>query len=582
MMSLPRSSNRLHSWLLHSNLIGPLCVATLAMVWILCGLDAGGEWPAAGPGPGLTSDEPFNARSGVVLADAFLSADLAAYRMASGQLPDHPPLGRLWLGLWHELTFPLFAGPLNDRAYSLVCIRIGSAVAFAVCIFISGFTAGRWYGQPAGTLTAAFVLLSPRLFGHAHLAALETVTMCGYVSFVLYTASAWGTATGSRSIDEKTANKNTRNDITRQHDTVSWRAAVVSGLLLGAAAAIKIQAVLLPIPFVIWALFSWRLRGIVPVLITGGVAAAVFFGAWPWLWEEPILHTQMYLGRTTNRAVIWVHYLGRQWADNQVPWHFPWVMFVASQPAWLNLLAVCGVTNLLVETRRRLATETSPPTFTSHSRSDWLLLLTTLFPCVVFSVPGVAVYDGERLFNMTIPLWSLLAGRGVAAVWIRSMAIRWVVTTGMLVTAATMFTWPHACLSYYPLSLGGLATADRVGLQRCYWTESLSRDVLEHVAAAVPNGSSLDVAPVVDGLYLQELLSQSPVLQRRQISLRAYNPDSITPAEWVLVVFRREYIPERDWPGWQTATAVVERRVQGIRMVALFQRPEFARDHSKL
>src|SRR5690606_26429969 len=63
----------------------------------------------------------------------------------------------------------------------------------------------------------------------------------------------------------------------------------------------------------------------------------------------------------------------------------------------------------------------SPPGF--EALDGWrnpavqLLLACLIFPLLVFAVPGVAVYDGARLFLVSFPLWAVLIGRGGGIAW---------------------------------------------------------------------------------------------------------------------------------------------------------------------
>src|SRR5262249_31894594 len=96
--------------------------------------------------------------------------------------------------------------------------------------------------------------------------------------------------------------------------------------------------------------------------------------------------------------------------DSELPRHYPWVLFGVSVPVGLHLMGLVGAWQQL--------------------RRGWsdgrgcLLGSAVLFPLVVFSVPGVPVYDGVRLFLMVFPMWALFAGQGAAAMfsWLRE---RW-------------------------------------------------------------------------------------------------------------------------------------------------------------
>src|ERR1700733_11109122 len=179
----------------------PALVAGLAFVCVVAAIDAAGDYPDAPQGPGLTIDESFNVQEGVrvveelkIWALGWISGErILTLQQVFGDFddlgpnaefgyhnPDHPPLGRVWLGVWHNITTSL-APPRNHPGkvpFVTSAARVGSAVAFAITIFLCGWTASIWYGRVAGLVAAVALLLMPRVFGHAHLAALETCIGC--------------------------------------------------------------------------------------------------------------------------------------------------------------------------------------------------------------------------------------------------------------------------------------------------------------------------------------------------------------------------------------------------------------------
>ena len=171
----------------------PGCVGLLL---VLLTLDASGSYPGLLPGPGITIDESFNVQQGVLLVEAlrayglFLFDPLNAKEIFGGEgglpyLPDHPPLGRWVLGLFHHLAWTV-APPLDPVGPAVtVCARVGTAVMFGLTMVLSGATAAYWFGRSAGWIAAFSVLLMPRVFGHAHLAALESTVNLTYGLAVL-------------------------------------------------------------------------------------------------------------------------------------------------------------------------------------------------------------------------------------------------------------------------------------------------------------------------------------------------------------------------------------------------------------
>lgn len=515
----------------------PAIVSFAAIVAAVAMLDPAGDHPGGRDGPGVTVDESFNVIQGVQLFDRLLSGDLAGFRTVDAQLPDHPPLGRLWIGLCHEVAF-LIAPPKGTAApYSVTCARTAPALAFAVTVFLVGWFTSRWCGPFAGGCAAAAVCLMPRTFGHAHLAALESCINLTYGAVVLYLADRWsrsgersgGEATSSAAIADATG-------VALTIDPPKWGTAAVGGVLLGLALLTKIQAVLLPIPIALWAILAWRKRAMGLVLLWGLVGGLVFLVCWPYLWESPVAHVQKYLGRTTERAVIYVWYGGRAIADRDVPWHYPWVIWGTTIPIGLHLLGACGLWKCFGGGAIR-------------SRGS-LIFACLAFPMVVFSIPGVAVYDGERLFSVSFPLWAVLVGFG--SEWLRNFLARRFpgMLSGMIVggivaaQAWGLIAMAPCWLSYYNVVAGGLRGADRHGLPVAYWGDSVVRELLDAVATHVPEQGIVAVAPVLHAGQWNEVVRQSPVLTAREIRFVPLGSPEAADCELLLFFNRREYLPE--------------------------------------
>lgn len=385
----------------------------------------------------------------------------------------------------------------------------------------------------------------PRVFGHAHLAALETVLNLTYAGAIVAVARSWA---GERA--------------------PSIRTAIWCGLWLGLALLTKIQAIFIPIPIAVWALLNWRTRALLPLMVWGLAGVLVFFCAWPWLWLDPIGNLLRYLGSTSDRTSIQVWYFGRAFADKAVPWHYPWVIFATTVPVGLLLLGIYG-------SATKVSIEGVVPKKITFG-VNWLILGSALFPLIVFSVPRIAVYDGERLFLIVYPLWALLIGRG-CSVLERQLTpkLQQIRATAVIVALLALQSWglwqyAPCWLSYYNLAVGGLAGAEKLGLQTTYWGDGITRDLWKQTAAIVPEGSTIDIAPDLHPFQIPAYISQCPTLRDHNLKLRPYN--SATPADYLIMFPRREYVPA-DWkpepPGYKRL-AVVER--QGVVLAALYER----------
>ncbi len=105
----------------------PALIGAVAFLAVVAAIDPAGDYPDAPQGPGLTIDESFNVEQGVRLVvglrewvlGKIAQREIISFREIFGDVrdlpkakigyynPDHPPLGRFWLGLWHHLTATL-------------------------------------------------------------------------------------------------------------------------------------------------------------------------------------------------------------------------------------------------------------------------------------------------------------------------------------------------------------------------------------------------------------------------------------------------------------------------------------------
>jgi len=537
----------------------PLLVAVLASMTVFCSvvLDRGLQQP------GITLDESFNVQQGVrlvhvlpewirgrlTLREAFGDSDdlKPGEQKAGYHLPDHSPLGRLWLGVWHQTMRGLATSAETDRGpFITSAARSGSAVAFGLTVFLVGWCTARWSGPPAGFIAAVVLVLCPRVFGHAHLAALETVMNLTFTAAVFSIAALW------------------------RQTPPNWKHASLTGLLFGLALLTKMQAVLIPVPVALWAVWRYRWRAAVPLAIWGGVAFLVFFAGWPWLWIDPVEHLTGYLGQAGERVSLNAFYFGTSYPDRAVPWHYPAVMFLVTVPlAWM----VLGAVGCLLQ---------SDDEDDNDEQEHWrrrLLGAVLVFPLVLFAVPGVVVYDGVRLFLVVFPLWAVLAGRGAKAIYAWAVK-RWrrSVVKGIGASVIVLHSLPllmiQPCyLSSYNLLTGGLWGAEKWGFETTYWGEAVTDEFLSKVAREVPGGETVHVAPVLHQFYLAELKQQSPVLRRSDIRLQPFEPGQHASAKYVLIFRRRADLPALLEPPPSEARLLASVRRQGVILAGLYVFP---------
>ena len=406
-------------------------------------------------------------------------------------------------------------------------------------MLLVGWSVGRRYGPNFGCLAAVLLPLMPRLWGHAHLASLETITNLMYTAAVLSIAMGWN-----------------------NESPPTWRAGLLAGIVLGLAFLTKIQAILLPMPIIAWALWRWRWAAVKPLAIWAVAAAIVFFVGWPWLWLDPVKNTWNYFAHTTARAELSVWYFGIKYADKAVPWSYPWVMFLCTLPMATLVLGLRGI--LFGVASEEKANDVA-----------WraLLAANVAFPLIVFSLPGVAVYDGDRLFLTVFPFWAMLSARGAQCLAERFPRNRGVICCFAFllgVQAWNVFAYRPCQLSFYNILVGGPKGAEKLGLEITYWADSLTRSLLEDVVQHVPDGGTVHVAPVLHQFQLDDLMRQSPILREHRIRLVAYDGRS-SDAEFLLLYRRRADLPPELRDGPADAELLAEVRRKRIQLSALYR-----------
>lgn len=543
----------------------PALVALGTWLSVVVSIDPAGSYPHCPEGPGLTIDEIFNVQQGVYLIEALRTYHLGLLDprvlhevFVEHHLPDHPPLGRVWLGLHHAIVQRCFPPDHPQGPFVVACARWGSATAFALTILLVGGMTSLWLSRWAGLMAALALALMPRAYGHAHLAALESCLGLTSTLAVLAVAHTWA-----------------------GEAPPAGRTALWTGLCFGLALLTKIQAIFLPIPLAWWAWRRWKWRAARPLALWAGAGLVLFFLGWPWLWFAPAKHLGAYLAGTTERATLSVWYAGTQYTDRTVPRSYALAVFFAVMPVKLLLLGSLGFLGRRPSWRRAGPAEAAPPKLPWTPRES-LLFWELVFPLAVFSLPGVPIYDMERLWlPQVMPLCAVFVGRGaeiplerLQTVWMfRRSRVQAVLLLLMMLQVRALVAIHPCYLSHYGMLVRGVSGAARGGWEVNYWGDAVTRSLLADVAARTPRGATVAVAPVLHQFQVEELWRQSPILRRQGIRLIPYDPEH-HPAEFVLLFRRLADLP----PDWRNlprgAERLAEVQREGITLAALYRLPE--------
>ncbi len=533
--------------------LGPAGIAIVATLAALLTLAPEGN------GPGVACDELYHVDVGKRLVTAWRQQGLAFFsprniRRNFAWTPDgppvHPPLGNWILGWTHHLFDP---APNDPRVISIHTARFAPALALGALVFLVGLFSAATEGPLAGAVAAAATLLVPRVFGHAHFAALDTLTALSFVAAVL--AAAWSCDRGAR----------------------PWQFAL-AGFLWGLAMLTRLHGLLAAPPIVLWVLWRMRRKAVLPLLTWSTVGVATLFAGWPWLWLAPWANLRQFLGTSTGRQVIHVFYLGQAWADRDVPRHYALVMFLAVLPLGLLLLGCAGIWAkrrdwkdaassfwALVrkppldasgatakkrpqEKKNRRNTADVLQSSEDRSYGHMLIVGTLVFLMFVLSWPGTPVYDGVRLLLMVFPLWAVLTGTGAKWVvnhagWGGVQRTRRLAAIGLFVALQSVgIVAYHPChLSHYGLLVGGLWGAEKLGFEVTYWGETVREPLLAEAAARAPDSQAFFVPNLAPFQAVGVNLS-SPSLLRQQTELIGWDERlwrSSKAARYAIVYHRR-------------------------------------------
>ena len=453
-------------------------------------------------GPGLTLDESFNIGQGIYVLEAFLHHGPLLFTASTAEdvfgdpayLPDFPPLGRIILGAAHQTTSWAIPGA-EQSTFNVPAARLGSCIALAVTVLLLMEFVRRRYDLATAVAAAVLLLLMPRVVGHARLATQEMATTLAWLA-TLVPLMAWWTK------DTPPTN----------------RQSLISGLLWGLLMLTKVQGLLLPPLVIVWAIWFFRWSAIKPLALWGVTGLVVFYAGWPWLWLDPLGHTLLYVSKTADRPTLYVWYLGQRFADKAVPWHYPFVMTLATLPVSVALFALWRI---------------GARQFT---RVECLAAASVLWPLIVFALPGTPVYDGVRLFVVIMPLVAFIAARGLVSVlrlvsgrirvlnrpdsatvprWKTNVA-RCFCVVAVITTVRQFAVHEPFCLAEYSLTaLGTQGAVEVLGLEASYWSDGLNTEFWKQV----PENSTIYVAPVYHQFQLDDIQQLVPVVRKRNITL---------------------------------------------------------------
>ena len=371
----------------------------------------------------------------------------------------HPPFSRLISGLSKALLSPW----LDDfSAY-----RLGPALFFAALVTVMFLWMRELFGTATGLFSAFALLLTPNLFGYAHMAVTDLPLAAMWFLTVYF---FW-------------------------KGLSSWKWSAALGVVWGLALATKFPALLIPIPLILWAHFFYRDRYVNNLFALIFIAPVIMVAVQPYLWHQAGLRVLEFLYEGLSRAYrpdanFMIYFVHQLYFTSQLPWYYSFFVIGVTTPEPFLLLALLGIVSIAL---RKL-----------HRSIVLLLLLNAGFILALGWMPGAVLHDGVRQMLSVLPFIVALASVGFHllleyALGILSKYSDSAPTNSLQTKIAgiliLLFSFSplldvYLChpfqLSFYNRLVGGVRGAYERGLEMTYFMEALTPDFLRELNEKLP------------------------------------------------------------------------------------------------
>jgi hypothetical protein len=492
--------------------------------------------------PGVTWDEPEYFRSveriqewaatamkdpaGVLDADRIQAAwDPPERRYFN----PHPPVYKEGMAVTEALA--------GDRLGPVAGYRLSSAILFGVLVGLLTWTVAGVAGLPAGVGAGLSVVLMPRVFGHAHVAASDLPLTLFWALCVLAFASHLRRG--------------------------GWGRLVLAGIGLGLALGTKFTGWLLPVPLLLWAVLDRRWLPWFATIVIG------LFVAWllvPPAWHDPFGAVSGLFAESLARDnTIPIHtlYAGRIY-DYVTPWHQAIVMTLITVPAGILCLALIGCADAAREHGVLRPTD-------ERAALARLALLQVGFFLALMALPSSPNHDGIRLFLPMFPFLAILAGLALgrfdAALQARfddRAALLGVLLAAAVYLGPAWWQMRHASpyyLSYYNELIGGLPGAEEAGMEVTYWYDAITPEFIAEIEQTLPVGSTVLGFPSVK--YFEELQQMGLLRNDLRFSSRL-------SSDYLLMIARKATLPPPLLEVYENVQPIRAVELDGVELAGLY------------
>jgi 4-amino-4-deoxy-L-arabinose transferase-like glycosyltransferase len=421
----------------------------------------------------------------------------------------HPPFSRIISGL-AKLAFDPFLDKFS--AY-----RMGPALFFAALVAVMYLWTKELFGRATGLFSTLAVILTPNLFGYAHIAVTD-----------LPLASMWFLTT-----------------YCFWKGLYHWKWSVALGIAWGLALATKFPAALIPLPLILWAHVFHRDKYVNNFFALLFLAPVFMIVSQPYLWHQTGLRILEFLYEGISRAYrpdanFMIYFYHQLLFTHQLPWYYPFFIVGVTTPEPLIILAILGGIASL---------------WMAKQRSTILLFVTNaVFVLVLGLMPGAVLHDGVRQMLSALPFLAALAGAGFCALasGVFKLGQRWSIfmfTHHKTILSAILILLTFALpafdqisyhpfqLSYYNRLIGGIPGAYTDGLETTYFLEALNPELLDTLNKTLPENA------IITASFANFMLSfyQQEGRLRKDIKIA-----TALPFDFYLLVNRRSVLGPRE------------------------------------
>jgi Dolichyl-phosphate-mannose-protein mannosyltransferase len=379
----------------------------------------------------------------------------------------HPPFSRIVSGVAKSVSI--------DFVDKFSAYRIGPALFFATLVVMVYLWMKELFGRATGVFSAFALILTPNLFGYAHIA----VTDLPLATMWLLTAYCfWKGLT-------------------------NWKWSITVGVVWGLALSTKFPALLIPAPLVVWAHLFHRDKYANNIFSMLFLAPVIMVATQPYLWHQSGMRILEFLYEGISRAYrpetnYTIYFLNQLYFTNQLPWYYPFYMVGITMPEPLVVLAALGVLAIPL---------------LQEGRSTVLLFLANVaFIVIMALMPGAVLHDGVRQLLSSLPFLVALAGVGYYALasWLikvaqytkgldhtKNLKPKVIAALFLLVCfnpALDLYLVHPFQMSYYNRFVGEIQGAYERGLETTYFMEAFTPSFLRALNEKLPKNATINAS----------------------------------------------------------------------------------------